>query len=68
MLDIVLDFRIGKLAPDEALGIEDGVARVGVERVLGGLSDSRGATQSVNVKRVERERHLQPILGTKAHP
>lgn len=40
MLHVLLDLRVGELAPDEALGVEDRVARVGVEGVFGGLANS----------------------------
>ena len=38
-LDVGLDSLVGELTPDETLGIEDGVLRVGGQLVLGGVAD-----------------------------
>ena len=38
-LDVGLDGLVGELTPDETLGIEDGVLRVGGQLVLGGVAD-----------------------------
>lgn len=40
MLLVTFDLRIVNLATNQTFGIEDGVFRVGVEGVLGGITDT----------------------------
>lgn len=39
VLDVALDVRVVHLATNKSLGVENGVRRVGVESVLGGVTD-----------------------------
>jgi hypothetical protein len=45
MLLVALDLRIVHLAANQTLSIEDSVFRVGVEGVLGGVTDTEGMNE-----------------------
>ena len=45
MLLVTLDLRIVHLATNQTLGIKDSVFRVGVEGVLGGVTDTEGMNE-----------------------
>ena len=57
MFLVTLDFRFVHLATDQTLGVKDSVFRVGVEGILGGITDT------VEMRALS-ERH-SPVTGPK---
>jgi hypothetical protein len=51
VLHVGLDLGVGELAPDQTLGVEDGVVGVHGDLVLGGISDETLRVVEGNVRR-----------------
>ena len=60
MLHISLDFRIGELATDETLGIENGVDRVHRDLILGRVTDE---TFGVGERHERRGGSVSLVIG-----
>ena len=68
MLLIALHLRLTDFTANEALGIKDGVGWVGVESVLGRITNSGYKVNATAKWNVTRKEHLQSFLVRERYP
>ena len=57
MFLVTLDFRIVHLATNQTLSVKDSVFRVGMEGVLGGVTDTGGSERTVRNVTLGHDQH-----------
>ena len=67
MLHVALDLRVVGLAANKTLGVEDGVLRVGVERVLRTITNTRETWVGTPLQEGEGK-NLQSFIVREADP